>query len=45
MEIITKRGKEIKASKVTDQKLSGVGVRLGTAFQLPDGRVVYVPAD
>ena len=45
MEIITKKGKEIKVSKVTDQKLSGRGERLGTAYQLPDGRVVYVPAD
>lgn len=43
MEIITKKGKEIKVSKVTDQKLSGKGQRLGTAYKLPDGRVVYVP--
>ncbi len=46
MEIITKKGNEIKASKVTtDQKLSGRGERLGTAYKLPDGRIVYVPAD
>lgn len=45
LEIITKKGNEIKASKVTDQKLSGQGERLGTAYKLPDGRVVYVPAD
>ncbi|MFZ5450334.1 MAG: DUF2149 domain-containing protein [Thermodesulfobacteriota bacterium] len=43
MEIITKKGKEIKVKKVTDKKLSGEGVRLGTAYQLKDGRVVYVP--
>ena len=43
MEIITKKGKEIKVSKVTDQKLSGKGQRLGTAYKLPDGKVVYVP--
>ncbi len=43
LEIITKKGKEIKASKVSDQKLSGRGQRLGTAYQLPDGKVVYVP--
>jgi hypothetical protein len=43
MEIITKSGKEIKVKKVTDKKLSGEGVRLGTAYQLKDGRVVYVP--
>ena len=45
MEIITKKGKEIKVSKVTDQKLSGRGERLGTAYKLPDGRVVYVPSN
>lgn len=44
MEIISKKGKEIKASKVTDQKLAGRGERLGTAYKLPDGRIVYVPA-
>lgn len=43
MEIITKTGKEIKVQKVTDKKLSGEGIRLGTAYQLKDGRVVYVP--
>lgn len=45
LEIVTKRGKEIKVSKVTDEKLSGRGERLGTAYKLPDGRVVYVPAE
>lgn len=43
MEIITKIGKEIKVKKVTDKRLSGEGTRLGTAYQLKDGRVVYVP--
>lgn len=43
MEIITKKGHEIKVSKVTDQKLSGRGQRLGIAYRLPDGKVVYVP--
>jgi hypothetical protein len=43
MEIITKKGKEIKVQKVTDKKMSGEGVRLGTAYQLKDGKVVYVP--
>lgn len=43
IEVITKQGKEIKVQKVTDQKLSGEGMRLGTAYQLGDGRVVYVP--
>lgn len=43
MEIITKKGKEIKVEKVTDKSLSGQGHRLGTAYKLEDGRVIYVP--
>lgn len=43
VEIITKKGPEIKVSRVSDQPLSGAGTRLGTAYQLPDGKVVYVP--
>ena len=44
MEMISKKGSEIKASKVTDKTLSGQGERLGTAYRLPDGKIVYVPA-
>ena len=43
MEIIMKQGKEIKAQKITDKQLSGEGIKLGTAYQLKDGRVIYVP--
>ncbi len=43
VEILTKKGSEIKVSRVSDQPLSGAGKRLGTAYQLPDGKVVYVP--
>lgn len=43
VELITKKGPEIKVSRVSDQPLSGAGKRLGTAYQLPDGKVVYVP--
>ena len=43
VEVITKKGPEIKVSRVSDQPLSGTGKRLGTAYQLPDGKVVYVP--
>jgi len=42
-EIITKRKQEIKVQKVTDRTLSGQGTRLGVAYQLADGQVVYVP--
>jgi hypothetical protein len=43
MEILVKKGKEVRVNRVTDKKLNGQGVRLGTAYQLQDGRVVYVP--
>ena len=42
-EIITKKGAEIKVQKVTDKTLSGQGTRLGTAYRLANGQVVYVP--
>ncbi len=45
MEIITKRGTQIKVQKITDQTLSGQGTRLGTAYRLANGQVVYVPDD
>nr|HID58691.1 DUF2149 domain-containing protein [Desulfobacterales bacterium] len=44
--IITKKGKEIKVRKVTDRKIGGEeGIRLGTAYQLKDGRVIYIPEE
>ena len=43
-QIITKKGKEIKVKKVTNRKVGGdEGMRLGTAYQLKDGRVIYIP--
>jgi len=43
IEIITKKGKEIKVQKVTDKRATGEGERLGTAYKLKDGKVIYVP--
>jgi len=43
MEIISKTRESVKVQKVTDKTLSGQGTRLGVAYQLPDGQVVYVP--
>jgi len=43
MEIITKQGAQINVQKVTDKTLSGKGTRLGTAYRLANGQVVYVP--
>ena len=45
LEVIVKKGKEVRVQKITDKNLTGEGVRLGTAYQLKDGRVVYVPED
>lgn len=44
MEIITKKGKEIKVQKVSNKKSGGEKAkRLGVAYQLKDGRSIYVP--
>ncbi len=43
MEVIIKKGKKIEAMKVSKQKAKGKGERLGTAYRLPDGTMVYVP--
>lgn len=43
MQILRKQGTRITVQKVTDRSLSGAGTRLGTAYRLPDGQVVYVP--
>lgn len=42
-QIITKRGTQITVQKVTDKSLAGRGTRLGTAYRLANGQVVYVP--
>lgn len=43
LEIITKTKKTLKAVKVTKKEAEGRGMRLGTAYQLEDGTMVYVP--
>lgn len=43
LEIITKKGTKIKAMQVTKTKAKGGGERLGTAYRLEDGTLVYVP--
>jgi len=44
MEIITKKGKEVKVEKITDKKIGGEeGIKLGTAYKLKNGRMIYVP--
>ena len=43
IEIVTKKGKQVKVEKVTDKQLQGEGTRLGIAYRLKDGKVIYVP--
>jgi hypothetical protein len=43
LEIVTKDKHQIKVQRVSDRTLSGEGSRLGVAYQLPDGQIVYVP--
>ena len=43
MEIITKKGTRVKAMKLSKSKASGQGERLGIAYRLEDGTLVYVP--
>lgn len=43
MQIVEKNRKEIKVRRITPEKKAGPGTRLGVAYQLPDGSVVYVP--
>lgn len=42
-EIIVKKGQTITAYKVTGQTGTGDGERLGTAYRLANGQVIYVP--
>jgi hypothetical protein len=42
-EIIVKKGTEITAYKVTGKTMSGNGERLGTAYRLANGQIIYVP--
>src|SRR5690606_4155974 len=44
-EIIVKKGTEIQAYEVTGEELSGDGERLGTAYRLANGQIIYVPDD
>jgi hypothetical protein len=44
MEIIVKKGQEISRYKASEKtKGSGKGRRVGTAFELENGQIIYVP--
>ena len=42
-EIIVKKGTKITAYKVTGKTMQGEGERLGTAYRLKNGQIIYVP--
>ena len=42
-EIIVKKGQTITAYKMTGEKKQGDGERLGTAYRLANGQIIYVP--
>ena len=43
MEMIVKRGKRIERLRSSDERGSGRGQRLGVAYRLESGEVIYVP--
>ena len=43
MTIITKKATKIEAVKISKSEAEGRGTRLGTAYQLEDGTMVYLP--
>lgn len=43
MEVVVKDGNKTTVRRVTKQVGSGDGTRLGTAYRLKDGTVIYVP--
>jgi len=45
LEMVIKKGREIKVERLTGRQLQGEGVRLGVAYRLRDGRVIYVPEE
>jgi hypothetical protein len=43
MTIITKQAEKIEAVKISNSEAEGRGTRLGVAYQLEDGTMVYMP--
>lgn len=43
MEVIRRKGKVIEHSRISQNSIQGEGQRLGTAYRLKTGQVVYVP--
>lgn len=43
MQIIVKEGEEIRQYEASGEQGSGKGKRVGSAYQLEDGKIIYVP--
>lgn len=43
MELIQKQGVKIERYRATTEQMTGQGLKLGTAYRLNSGEVVYVP--
>jgi len=43
MTILKKEGRRINAVRMSKEEAKGRGVRLGTAYRLEDGTMIYVP--
>ena len=43
--VIKKQGRKIQAVKMTREAAAGRGTRLGTAYRLEDGSMIYVPEE
>lgn len=43
MQIIVKEGKVIKIMNITSEIQGGQGEKIGTAYRLKDGTIIYVP--
>ena len=43
MQVIIKEGQEIKVMNMTEQIAGGQGVKMGTAYRLETGEVIYIP--
>lgn len=45
MEVVVREGEEVKVRRLTQEVGGGDGRRLGTAYRLKDGSVIYVPEE
>ncbi|NOX56195.1 MAG: DUF2149 domain-containing protein [Planctomycetes bacterium] len=42
-EVLSREGKKIRIQRLSSRKAGGQGIRLGVAYELENGEVIYVP--